>query len=116
MNAMTAVQVGNVTTDDGDYFIQRGSKYVIQEYEQTHQNNTDTISFTWKGRTTESTLISPIVIQIYNVNSTTWETLDTITTLPADTDTIATVSKSINLSNYYNATNTVSFRVYQRVI
>lgn len=116
LNLFNAVQVSNVSGDDGDYFIEYGSEYMIREYKSQHQNNTDNISFTWKGRSTESTLVSPILIQIYNVNSSTWETLANINTVPADTDAQVTVTKSTNLSNYYDSTNTVTLRSYQQVI
>lgn len=115
-NNFNAVQYGNVSSDDGDYFIEKGSRFLIQVYENTHQNNTDNIIFTWKGRSTVSTLVSPILIQIYNVNSAAWETLANVNTVPADTDFTTTVSQTANLSNYYTTNSTVTFRSYQLVI
>lgn len=115
-NPFTAVQYGNVSTDDGDYFIERGSENVIREYKHTHINNTDKITFTWKGRSTQSTLISPILVQIYNANSMSWETLANINSIPSDTDAQVTVTQSANLSNYYDSGNVVTFRSYQLVV
>lgn len=106
----------NVAVDDGDYFIQTGSEYTIQTYKKKWTNNTDTPSFTWKGRSTESALTSPIIIQIFNVNSATWETLRTINKQPADFDAPIIVTQTINIANYYSTTNVVTFRVYQQVI
>jgi hypothetical protein len=102
--------------DDGDYFIQYGSEYMIETFKLDWTNNTDTPSFTYKGRTTLSTLISPILIQIYNVNSAVWETLATINTVLPDTDFTQTVKQSANVSNYYDTKSVVSFRVYQQVV
>lgn len=108
--------VESVGADDGDYFIQRGSEYTLQEFEKDWTNNTDSITFTWKGRTTQSTLTSPIIIQIYNVVSTLWETIGVINKVPADTDVQFTVNQTTNVANYYDSFQTVSFRVYQQVI
>lgn len=106
----------NVSVDDSDYFIQYGSEYMIQEYKRDWTNNTDNPTFTWKGRSTESTLVSPILVQIYNQNSAVWETLATVNKIPADTDFQVTVSQSTNLSNYYDSKNIVTFRIYQQVV
>jgi hypothetical protein len=66
----------NVAIDDGDYFVQYGSEYMVQEYKKKWTNNTDTPSFTWIGRTTYDTRISPLLIQIYNVNTGTTTATD----------------------------------------
>jgi hypothetical protein len=89
---------------------------MIREYEYHNTNNTDNITFTWNGRSTESTLISPILFQIFNANSSAWETLAVANKVPADTDFSVTVTKTTNLSNYYAADNGVIFRSYQQVI
>lgn len=117
INAFNAVQYGNVSTDDGDYFIEYGSEFVMQEYKfkNPRGNNTDNITFTWRGRSTEDPRVSPILMQIYNTNSAAWETLATINTVPPDTDFSTTVTQSTNLANYYDSTNTVAFRSYQLV-
>lgn len=115
-NAFANANYSQINSDDGDYFIEYGSKYMIREYKYKHQNNTDAVTMTWKGRSTVACTRSPILIQIYNVNSTAWETLASNTTSPVDTDFTAIVTQSINLSNYYDSTNTVTFRSYQLVI
>lgn len=106
----------NTEVDDGDYFVQYGSEYVVQTYKKDWTNSTDTPVFTWKGRSTYDTRISPIIIQIFNTNSNVWETLATINTIPADVDTQITVTQSSNVGNYYDAKSIVAFRVYQKVI
>lgn len=111
----TNKNIQNVAIDDGDYFVQYGSEYMIQEYRKTWTNNTDNPSFTWKGRTTYDTRISPLLIQIFNVNSSTWETLANINTLPADVDNQYLVSQTINVANYYSVSFVVTFRIYQKV-
>lgn len=112
----TNKNVMNVAVDDGDYFIQYGSEYLIQEYKKDWTNNTDTPTFVWKGRTTQSTLVSPFFVQIYNVSTSAWETLARETRIPADTDFTLTVSQASNVANYYDTNNIVAFRTYQLVI
>lgn len=77
---------------------------MVETFKFANTNNTATPSFTWKGRTTYDTRISPILIQIYNVASSVWETLAVVNTLPADTDFQISVTKSTNVSDYYQST------------
>ena len=113
---MNSVQAGNTTVCDTDYYIEYGSEYVISQFKYTHINNTDNILITWEGRSTLASTVSPILLQIYNNNSSTWETLVNETRMAADTDFRMQASQSINLSNYYDSNNVVSGRVYQLVI
>lgn len=115
LNSETAVQYSNQLGDDGDYLIQTGAKYLIQQFKDLHQNNIDNPFFTWKGRSTISTISSPILVQIYNVNSAAWELLGIINTVRADTDTSITVAQTTNVSNYYDTRNIITFRLYQQV-
>jgi hypothetical protein len=115
-NSMNAVQYSNVNGDDGDYFIQYGSRFLVQNYKYKWTNNTDIPSFTWRGRSTVDTRSSPILVQIYNVQLVVWETLATINTVPVDTDFSTSVSKATNISNYYDSNNVVAFRIYQLVV
>lgn len=116
LDSFTNAQYSDVAGDDGDYFIEYGSEYMVREYKKKWTNNTDSIRFTWRGRSTQSTAISPILIQIYNVSTASWETLAQETRVPADTDFSATVNQSTSLSNYYDVNNVVTFRSYQQVI
>lgn len=116
LNPDTSKNYQNVAIDDGDYFIQYGSEYMIQEFKKTWTNSTDNPTFSWNGRTTQDTRTSPLLIQIYNVNSSTWETVRTINTRPADVDFFTTYTQTTNVSNYYSTNNTVTFRIYQQVI
>jgi len=112
----TVPNYSNVSADDGDYFIQSGTQYVITQFKNTHQNNTDSITVTWKGRSTEAPFISPLVLQIYNQTTNLWETIATQTILSADIDLILQGSPSSGSANYYDSTNTVTARVYQQVV
>jgi hypothetical protein len=89
---------------------------MIQEFKKDWTNSVDVPTFTYTGRSTYSTLLSPILIQIYNQNSSQWETLATINKIPADTDFTTTVTQSTNIANYYDSKSIVTFRIYQQVI
>lgn len=115
-NLFTSINAGNVSVDDGDYFVEFGSEYVMAEYKYRHINNTDIIRFVWRGRTTYATTISPLLIQIYNNNTLAWETLARETRQPADVDFELRVSQSLNLGNYYDSNKVIAMRVYQQVI
>lgn len=114
--AMNSAQMSNLAADDGDYFIQTGSECVISEFKKVWTNNTDNISAIWNGRTTFSPAISPVLLQIYNVSTAAWETIDKETVVPADTDFTLQATQTANVANYYDSRLTVSFRVYQQVI
>lgn len=56
--------------------------------------------------------LSTVYLQIYNRNSSSWETIDSDNTSAADTDFILTASIP-NLTNYKDASNVIACRVYQ---
>lgn len=116
INRFTVSQVSDVAGDDEDYFIEYGSEYMIRNYQRQGADNTSTPQFTWRGRTTVPTTSSPMYIQIFNVNSSAWETLAVANILPPDTDFSVTVKQTSNPSNYYDSRNMVTFRSYQQII
>lgn len=116
INKFVYKNYSNVLSDDGDYFIEYGSEYMIRNYQRNNTNNTDTPQFTWRGRTTYDTRVSPMLVQIFNVNSAAWETLAVANTVPPDVDFSVTVYQTTNISNYYDSLNFVTFRSYQRVL
>jgi len=78
-------------------------------------NSTDVITGTWKGKSDYATSTYTAYLQIYNQNSGTWETLDSDNETGADTEFTLTGAQTTDVSNYYAASNWVSFRVYQVV-
>lgn len=114
LNAFTNPQYANVAVDDGDYFIEYGSEYMIQEYKFKHNNSTDNIMITWRGRSTKDPRTSPILLQIFNQDSLLWETLAQESRVAADTDLVLSGTQTTNVSSYYNPSNfRVTVRVYQ---
>lgn len=57
---------------------------------------------------------SDVCYYLYTIGG--WETLAVVNTQPADTDFKVVVNQTANLSNYYDANNTVTFRTYQQVV
>ena len=104
----------NVSLDDNVYETQSASnEYWIKEFKNKHSNNTTPIDVTWKGKSDLAPSSSTVYLQIYNRDSTTWETLDSDNATVANTEFTLTGSQNINLSYYYDANYWVSFRVYQ---
>lgn len=115
-NLFTAHQYSNASVDDGDYFVQTGSKYIITEFKRQSPNNSNNIQVIWKGRTTLAPSRSRVFLQIFNQNSSAWETLGSQSVVSVDTDFILQGTQNTNVANYYDSTNTVSCRVYQLVV
>ena len=68
---------------------------------------------TWIGQSNKATTEAPIFLQIYNRITTTWETLQSDTTTPANTNVTLTGSKLSQIANYFDGSHTISCRVYQ---
>jgi len=115
-NAFTTINAGNVSVDDGDYFIEYGSEYVIAEYKYQHKNNTDNIQITWHGRSTLASTVSSILLQIYDNVLGGWVTIASETRVPADKDFEIKATQTTNLSNYYDSANRIVVRIYQLVV
>jgi hypothetical protein len=67
----------------------------------------------WEGQTNYAPTESTVFLQIYNRDTTTWETIDSDNTSAADTDFSLTAHMS-SLTDYKDASNTISCRVYQQ--
>ena len=66
----------------------------------------------WEGQTTQSTALSTVYLQIYNFNTTTWDTVDSDNSSAIDTD-FTLMADILDLTNYKDASNVISCRVYQ---
>lgn len=73
---------------------------------------TNSGTFTWRGRSNTACSTVPVVLQIYNHNSSLWEDLDTDTTTLADTD-IELTANVASLTNYKGEGGIVTCRVHQ---
>jgi hypothetical protein len=95
------VRVGQTAT--GEYAIHEFKDYVGSE---------NSCTLNWEGQSNLPPSSSAVVLQIYNQNSTTWETVDSDNTTGAGTD-FTLAGNIADLTNYKTVGNTISCRVYQ---
>jgi hypothetical protein len=110
-NTYTGTEITNVSTDNDVYTDQTATgEYAIHQFKDTTNENTVTLN--WKGKTTQATTINPVILEIYNRNTTEWENVDSEASVGADTEFILT-GEIADLTNYKDGNGTISCRVYQ---
>ncbi|MBU0847630.1 hypothetical protein KKH23_10630 [Patescibacteria group bacterium] len=116
-NAFGGHDYENVKSDDNIYVQQcateRDEEFTIFLFKRQHSNNTDSIEVTWKGKTDVAPSESTVYLQIYNRNSTTWETLDFDDATAVDTEFTLEGEQATDVGDYYDGENWVAARVYQ---
>jgi hypothetical protein len=111
-NAFTGGEYAQVKSDDADRAAQTATdEFAIFEFKDYAGDNT-TLDVTWDGQSDLAPSSSTVYLQIYNQNTTTWETLDSDSATVANTDFELTGSKA-DLTNYKDGNDYVSCRVYQ---
>jgi len=111
-NLYTAGDVLNVDTKNDIYAEQTAtSQYAIHQFKDYAGANTS-CNLEWEGQTNCSPSLSTVFLQIYNRVSESWETVDSDNTSPANTDFSLTANVA-DLTNYKDASNVISCRVYQ---
>lgn len=109
-----STEITNSSADNSTRVSQTGTGYVIHQRTIKNSNNTDSISVTWNGQTTTPPSSSTVYLQIWNANSSSWETFDSDNSTAKNTDFDLTANITSSLSNYYYGNNWVSIRVYQQ--
>ena len=113
-NLFTVQEYQDVNIDDGTRVAQTATdEYSVFLFKDRHTNNTDMITVRWNGQSDLAPSSSTAYLQIFNRDSNLWETLDSDSTTGANTDFDLNGIQSVNLTNYYDASNWVAFRVYQ---
>ena len=111
-NLYTAGDILNVATKNDEYAEQTAtSQYAIHQFKDYAGANTS-CNLEWEGQTNCSPSLSTVFLQIYNRNTSSWETVDSDNTSPANTDFSLTANVA-DLTNYKDASNVISCRVYQ---
>lgn len=103
----------DVATNDGTRVSATGGGYVIHQFRLRSTNNTAGILTTWQGRASIPPTAKAVRLQIYNYNTTAWETLVSNTTATSNQDFTLTASVQTNIANYYGVDNEITLRVYQ---
>ena len=73
------------------------------------------ISVTWIGQTSWPPASNSVILQIWNVNSSSWETLSSNSSASVNTDFTLNGTQSLNMINYFDTNGWVTCRVYQQV-
>lgn len=92
------------------------SGYLLHQFKYQGANNTSPLVVSWNGQSDVDATESTIYLQIYNYNTSSWETLDSNDTSAADTDFTLYGIKNTSVTNYYDGSNIATFRVYQQII
>ena len=104
----------DVGTNDSDLdAITSSSSIPVFLFDRKHTNNTDEISISWNGSTTVACDTKAVYLQVYNNNSSTWETFASSTTCSANEDFTLSYNITTNPNNYYDANYWNYIRVYQ---
>lgn len=113
----SAQDITDVETDDGVRVgIQgNGTGYLQHLYKFFAANNTDNITVDWNGQVDIAPSSRTVFLQIYNYNTSSWETLDSDNSSGAQIDFNLSGSITANQSNYYGAGNRISARIYQQI-
>jgi hypothetical protein len=86
------------------------SIFLFKNQDVDEISNKSTI--TWKGKTNKSCISSTVYLQVYNRDSTSWETLDSDNTTEANIK-FTLNGEIIGLNNYKDINGWIAYRVYQ---
>ena len=90
------------------------SEFAIHQY-KSNVSNRYSATLNWEGQTDLAPTASTVYLQIYNRNSTTWETVDFDDSSGADTDFPLTANIA-DLTNYKDSNSIIACRVYQQAL
>jgi len=90
------------------------SEFMIHEYKNFVGANSS-CQLHWEGQTTLEPNVSTVYLQIYNRDTTTWDTVDSDNASLADADFLL-VADVADLTDYKDVGNLVSCRIYQEAI
>lgn len=110
--ATTFVADGNrvtLTADNGSY-----AEHMFKSKNYANKNTRASIRATIVLQSDVSATVKPILLQVYNQVTHLWETVASNSTTHLNTDITLTALISTNTANYYDATFTVTFRLYQQ--
>jgi hypothetical protein len=105
----------DVSTDNGVRvsIASSGIFYLIHQYRIVNNTNKDSIKVKINLQSTLAPTVSSVYLQVWNVVTELWETLTYNNSSPAETDFDLEYTITSNVSNYYDSSYEVAFRVYQ---
>jgi hypothetical protein len=90
------------------------SEYAIHQYKDRVGAVTGAY-FEWEGQSDLAPTSSTVYLQIYNRDTTSWQTIDSDNASAADTDFILAYTVP-DLTNYKDVSDVVACRVYQQAV
>jgi hypothetical protein len=117
LTAFNSTDYSDVLVDDSTYFdlICNSPDYAVVLFKNQATNNSNPITPSWIGKTNYLPSTQTVYLQIYNLSTPGWETIDSNNSSPINTDFTLTHEQAANLSDYYDSNNYVSCRVYQKI-
>ena len=113
----TSTGYSNILITDSIFEDQAATnQYAVQLFKNKGNLSSDSIIVSWTGKASVAPSSSTVYLQIYNRNSSTWETLDSNSVQSANSVFTLAGSKTTSLSNYYDGNKWVSCRVYQLAV
>jgi hypothetical protein len=105
-------EIEQISADDADRVSQTATdEFTIVQFKD-HAGSWDYVNVKWNGQSDVAPTSSTVYLQIYNTNTTTWETLDSDSLTAADTDFDLEGTKD-GLANYKDDNGYIICRVYQ---
>ena len=105
-----------VAADDSNNVFQTSTNnYNIFLFKKKHTEK-NSIFLTIRLKSDRAPFYSPVYLQIYNKNSSTWETLNNNHTEKANVNFTLTGTVISNSSNYFDNNYWISYRIYQESI
>lgn len=109
-----AIEVDQVNEDDDTYYDDlQADQYIVHQFKFRNTDSTSEVTINWKGKTDVAPTSSTVYLQVYNRDTSTWETIDSDNSSAVNTEFVLTGVIDTDLADYYDSYNTISARVYQ---
>jgi hypothetical protein len=107
----------DVGTNNSVRVTQSANNYAVFLFKDKNTGGTPTsITIDWDGQSSLAPTGSTVFLQVYNRDTTTWETLDSDDFTGVDTDFILTGTISSGISDYLDTNDFITCRVYQQKV
>lgn len=113
-NVYTRAQVTEADQDNAGYVdLSQNTRYGVHEFEYFVGLTPATFAVKWKGKSTRPASAGTVTMQLYNLNTSTWDTVATDSTTAAGTEMTLNANIASGYANYFDARGFIYARVYQ---